>query len=217
MQQSSRAGVAIVSRLAGRIQLLAASCSSNGAGAGAGTAAAAAAAATAAAAALAGQQLDACLHFASLLAAPGSTHLQAALLLCLPQLLPLARIARSSTRRLLLDLCSSLLPSAAAQQLAPAAAGAAAATGSPATYQSALLATVISRLGDKGATLRAKALGCLEKHAQLLAVHLSSAAGGDAAQRFHPALCGRCVGVCSSCLPARMPAVAVCLPAGLTY
>lgn len=194
MQQSSRAGFSVISRLADRIQQLAAAASSGG-GHGSRDAAAAAAAAAAE------QQLNACLHFAALLAATGGApQLQPALLLCLPPLLPLARHGSSSTRRLMLDLCRALLPAAerlprpstrahASGAKDAAVLPAAAAATSPAqAISSALLAAVVSRLGDRDATLRAKALACLEKHAPLAAAHLSSAGGSsDLVQ----ALCSR--------------------------
>lgn len=188
MLQSRRAGSAIVGRLTDRIQQAAAVASRAGKDAGA--------------AALAAQEQDACLHFAVLLAGTsGGGTLQAALLLRLPQLLPLARSPGSSTRRIMLDLSSALLPSVAQLPFNPApaaprpaavpvaegaepAADATAAAVAPAAppadpkqaCRTALLAAVISRLEDKDATLRAKALGCLEKHASMVAMHLSAAA-----------------------------------------
>lgn len=182
-QRSSRAGVAITARLVDRcVELAAASTpqprSSDTATAGA---------------AMAGQRLDACLHFAALLAAPpGSASgavtpaLAGLLLLCLPRLLPLARLPRASTRRLCLDLFSLLL-SAAAQLPAAQLAQAGTQAGSPkaavvappacgsagAACQSALLAALCAGLADRDANLRAKALVCLERHARLVAVTLS--------------------------------------------
>lgn len=217
-QQSSRASVAIASRLAERLQSLAAQAGAEG-GRDAG------------AAALAGQQLDACLQFAAMLAAaPGASTLPAALLLSLPTLLPLLRQPSSSTRRLALDLCGTLLPIAARLPSASTASAAAASTpdaeaagepaeaaGEPADlaadgggapqpvpqqgasedYRQALLAAVVSRLNDKDATLRAKALGVLEKHARLAATCLGSGAGAEAGaggalqSPLLSALCGR--------------------------
>lgn len=213
MHQSRRAGAAIVARLTDRIQQAAAAASRAGGNAGA--------------TALAAQEADACLHFAVLLAGTGSGGaLQAALLLRLPQLLPLARSPGSSTRRLMLDLCSALLPSVAQLPFDPAAAtphraavqaveadaaDPAVAAGAAAVaqttllphpslaYRSALLAAVISRLEDKDATLRAKALSCQEKHASLAAAHLSAAAAaavsgsgiGGSCDALLQALCGR--------------------------
>ncbi|PRW50755.1 NRT1 PTR FAMILY -like [Chlorella sorokiniana] len=219
MHQSRRAGVSIVARLADRIQQAAAAASRASKDAGA--------------AALAAQECDACLHFAVLLAGSsggggGSGALQAALLLRLPQLLPLARSPSSSTRRLMLDLCSALLPSAAQLPFSPAAAAAAAvpspaaeaAAAAPAeepptppanprqAYRAALLAAVVGRLEDKDATLRAKALSCLEKHASLVAAHMNAAgsqcsSGGSALLR---ALCGR---LCDKSPSVRKKAVAL--------
>ncbi len=189
-QQSSRAGVAIASRLTDRCAELAAASASGPR----------ASDAAVAAASLAGQRLDACLHFVAALAAPHGPAgraeppaLAAGLLLCLPRLLPLARISRSSTRRLCLDLFSQLLQ-AAAQLPAPqrpaegpqadgtqgTAAGSSSAYSS-ATCQSALLAALCAGLADRDATLRAKALACLERHASLVAEVLSESAGAAAA------------------------------------
>ena len=211
MHQSRRAGAAIVAGLVGRIQQAAAAASKSGR--------------DASGAALASQQMDACLHFAVLLAGTGGSSggaLSAALLLRLLQLLPLARSPSSSTRRLMLDLCTALLPTvaqlpfnpaaAAAQRTAaqaePAAAGteAVAANAAPLTpaahpsqaYRAALLAAVVSRLDDKDATLRAKALSCLEKHAGVVAAHMSApatasgaAAGGSDSSALLKSLRGR--------------------------
>lgn len=246
MQQSNRCAAAVASRLMDRCLQLAVECGSgSGNGAAGGSYGAAASAATAA---LAGQRLDACLHFATQLvslgagggAAPAAAPplpTDAALLLCMPRLLPLARLGRSSTRRQMLELCSALLPAARLLQQAaearaaaggeaavqPTAAGGGQACPGPApAYQAALLAALCSGTSDRDATLRAKALGCLERHAQLLADKLGSsgAAAADAAATgavagaagsLHgsssssgerdvsgpllQALCGRCVGL----------------------
>lgn len=181
-----------------------------------------------AAAAVAGQQLDACLQFFTLLTAGPASQLHVAVLLACPRLLPLASACRSSTRRLVLDLCSNLLPAAA--RLVPnserqVAAGCSAAeramgdgavqeckkgeaapvsvsapplppslpvTAAP-SLQSLLLAALLGRLGDRNATLRAKVLGCLERHVQLVAAHLSSNnEGRDVALTcLLPAMCAR--------------------------
>ncbi|KAL4443283.1 hypothetical protein ABPG75_011020 [Micractinium tetrahymenae] len=210
-QHSSRAGMVVAARLADRCAELAA----------AGTTGARASDAAVAAAALAGQRLDACLHFAALLTAAsgaaggaGPSALAAGLLLCLPRLLPLARMGRASTRRLCLDLFSALLtaatqlPAVQPTQAGPqtdsmAAAGALPAAGSAATAcQSALLAAICAGLSDKDATLRAKALACLEKHAGLVALLLSSPpsatptdgssrGSADVGSELLQALCGR--------------------------
>lgn len=181
MQQSRRAGAAAVAALTERTQQLAAA---SGGGVRGGRDAQAAAAA----AAVAGQQLDACLQFIGLLAgASGTPMLQAALLACLPQLLPLAHHASASTRRLALDLCAALLPAAARLPPPAAAAGdadavkadAAAAVTPAQALTGALLAAVVGRLADKDATLRAKALACLEKHAAAAAAHLDGGGGEE--------------------------------------
>lgn len=228
MQQSSRAGAALIGHLADRLaQLSAASLASSSSS----RAGAAAAAAATAAAAVAGQQLDACLHFAALLGGSSTLPLQAALLLCLPRLLPLVRHPSSTTRRLALDLCTALLPpasqlprltvapeEAAAEgpadcedehgAAAAAAEGEAPAEPAPAvqppaaqlSYRDVLLTALVSRLSDRDATLRGKALGCLGKHAQLAAAHLQEAAAagaaaggsaGPASSGLLPALCAR--------------------------
>lgn len=210
MHKNRRAGAAIVARLTDRIQQAAVAASRAGR--------------DAVAAALAAQEADAYLHFAVLLASSdGGGALQAALLLRLPQLLPLGRSPSSSTRRLLLDVCSALLPSVARLPFSPAAAvpqcaavqaaeaagadpAAAAAAGLVAqptppphptqAYRSALLAAVVSRMEDKDATLRAKALSCLEKHASMAAAHLNAATaahdvGSVSSDALLQALCGR--------------------------
>lgn len=193
MQQSRRAGAAAVAALTERIQLLAAATGGSARGSRDAQAAAAAAA-------VAGQQLDSCLQFAGLLAgASGTPLLQAALLACLPQLLPLLQHASASTRRLALDLCAALLPAAARlPQTASggdggSAAEAALAPVAPAqALTGALLSAAVSRLGDKDATLRAKALACLEKQGAVAAAHL----GGDGGVELCAALRSRCGGVC---------------------
>ena len=202
MQQSSRAGASIVCRLAQHSEQLA-----GGRGA------------AASAAAGAGDQLDACLHFLSLLAGSGGAGVQAALLLCLPRLLPLAGQERATSRRLLLDVLASLLP--AAQQLSQGGATApgsqlcsspqvACSNGSalerqpePRPIVAALLSAVVGRLHDRDASLRGKALGCLERHSALLAGQLSrqggngspaaasTDAGASSRDAFLSALCSR--------------------------
>lgn len=215
MHQSRRAGAALVAGLVGRIQQASAVASKSGK--------------QASSTALAAQQLDAGLHLVVQLAGTGgsgSSALPVALLLRLPQLLPLARSPGSSTRRLMLDLCTELLPTvqqlpcnpvaAVAQRTAsqaqagaePAVPGAEAAAADAAAltppahpsqaYRAALLAAVMGRLEDKDATLRAKALSCLEKHSGLVALHMSDAtaafcaeAGGCGSSTLLKSLCGR--------------------------
>lgn len=204
MERSRKAGLAIAASLSDRVQQLAAESDGGSGGAGGRRAEAAAAAS-----ALVGQRLDACLHFQALLAGAGCEGLPAALLLGLPALLPLTRHTRGSTRRLALEACSALLPSAAALQpraegtqasrlarpetAEPAqgtAAPAAAATRSQPpsfTYVDLLLAALLGRLADKDATLRGKALALLERHAALLARHFwRGTRGGDATLRCLP-------------------------------
>ena len=125
--------------------------------------------------------------------------LAAGLLLCLPRLLPLARHGRASTRRLCLDLFSSLLQAATHLPAAPPPVGSPQAGGAEGTgvsllrpegrvqCQCALLAAMCASLSDRDATLRAKALACLERHAGLVAAALSTspaaAAGSSGSDR----------------------------------
>lgn len=236
-QQCSHAGLAVVGRLVSRCEELAAD-SSAGSGGAAG-----------AAAGLAGLRLDACLSFAAaMLAAPGGGATAAPLLLCLPRLLPLARSPRGTTRRLVLDVCSGLLPAAAQRPVAaprqpaaeheqPAAehpgegASGEAGGGEPAAdckmgecrapeaLQTALLAALAADLSDKDATLRAKALACLERHSALLAAHLSActAAGGGSSSSAGAAVCNAWLAALCGRYGTRLganPHVAGCTPTG---
>eukprot|EP00887_Chlorella_sp_A99_P001044 scaffold14.g1044.t1 len=127
------------------------------------------------------QQLESWLGFAGALASGGGAATRGALLLSLGQLIPLGCQGRAGVRRALLDLLSRL---AAAPHPASGAAGggggggggSASAGSAVQACQAACLDAMIHLLRDKDANLRAKALGCLDSHAALLAGLLAPAA-----------------------------------------